>query len=110
MFVPRSRVGRGVVDSGGGAEGAYRIRAIFILPINASWEARCDQAGNEIGGLGREVQRGGPVGVLADAVVFVAGVDEELLSLVQLLSWCTGWFWTGLVEQMGEGNTYGDLK
>jgi len=83
---PPLRCDRIVVDGGvglcgGGWGGAYSIRTVFILPADASWGPCCDQAGHEIGGLGREVQRGGPVGVFADAVVFVAGVDEEFLDI-----------------------------
>lgn len=62
-------------------EGAYSVCAVLVPPADASGEPRCDQAGDEIGGRGCEVQRGGPVGVLADAMVFVAGVDEEFLNI-----------------------------
>lgn len=67
--------------SGEGAERAYSICTVLIPPADASWEPRCDQAGHEIGSLGCEVQRGGPVGVLADAMVFVVDVDEEFLNI-----------------------------
>lgn len=96
---------------------SYSICTVFILPADTSWEPCCDQAGHQVGGLGREVQRGGPVGVLADAVVFVAGVDEEFLEKAQALSRGTESLKRGIGEEKGvggnksgAGNRYGDLE
>lgn len=59
--------------------GGYSIRALFVLPAYAAGEARGEEGGDGVvGGGGREGERGVPVGIAGDAVVFVAGGDEVL--------------------------------
>ena len=59
--------------------GIYGISALLVLPRDAAREPRRQQRGHRLGRLDRERERGVPVGILADALVFVAGVYEELL-------------------------------
>ena len=57
----------------------YGISTLLVLPRDAAREPRRQQRGHGLGRLDRERERGVPVGILADALVFVAGVYEEFL-------------------------------
>ena len=57
----------------------YGISTLLVLPGDAAREPRRQQRGHGLGRLDRERERGIPVGILADALVFVAGVYEEFL-------------------------------
>lgn len=57
----------------------YSISALPVLPRNTAREPRRQKRGYSLGCLHREQERGVPVGILADTVVFGAGVDEEFL-------------------------------
>ena len=57
----------------------YRISALLVLPQDTAREPRREQHGHILRRLHREQERGIRVGVLADAILFVAGVDEEFL-------------------------------
>jgi hypothetical protein len=72
-----------------GEGGAYRVHAVFVRPGDAARKALDEQgAGVELLVLAGEHQGRFVVGVERDVVLLVAGVDEQLLSLVSNL--CQG--------------------
>ena len=59
--------------------GDYSIRALLVLPAYAAGETRGEEGGDcVVAAGGCKGERGVPVGVAGDAVVFVAGGDEVL--------------------------------
>ena len=86
-------------------EGPYGISALPVPPGDGAGEPRGQERRDGLGRLDREQERGIPIGILADAAVFVAGVDEELLAPV-VSTWL---FFTGTLsagtERVGAGRT-----
>ena len=72
----------GEVDGLGWGKRPHRIRALLVLPGDTAREPRRQERGYGFGCLHREQERGIPVRILADAVVFVAGFNEEFLTPV----------------------------
>ena len=64
----------------GTGKGPYRVSALLVLPRDTARKPRRQERGYGLRCLHREQERGVPVGILADTVVFVTGVYEELLA------------------------------
>ncbi len=71
---------------GFGERSPYGISALLVLPRDAAREPRRQEHGYGLRRLHREQERGIPVGILADALVFVARVNEELLQPIIVIS------------------------
>ena len=69
--------GRGRGKKGEGSP--YGIGALLVPPRDAAREPRRQERGYGLRRLHREQERGVPIGILADAVVFMAGVNQEFL-------------------------------
>ena len=61
------------------AQSTYSVGPLLVPPGDAAREPGRQQRRDGLGRLHRQRERGVPVAVLADAAVFVAGVDQEFL-------------------------------
>ena len=58
----------------------YGISALLVLPRNTARKPRRQERSYSLRCLHRKQERGIPVGILADTVVFMAGVYKEFLT------------------------------
>lgn len=64
--------------------GGYSIGPLLVLPSYTAREPRREGGGDcVVGFFDREHERRVPVGIAGDAIVVVAGVDEELDDFVE---------------------------
>lgn len=59
---------------------SYSISALLVLPRNTAREPRRQQRRYSLRCLDRDQEWGIPIGILADTVLFMASVNEELLA------------------------------